>query len=263
MRHALSSLGLLGLLMLVPPVMAQAAPHCEPGEPVAFVLGFAALQARLGDSMGQPLECEHANAENGDALQQTSTGLAFYRKSTNTPTFTTGFEHWALTAFGMVYWTGESIDPPEAGLLHAPTQQPSAPAAAPSGPPPTVTRVVEMTNVERQKAGLQPLALNPSLLQAAESYAGVMAASSCFGHECGPVRSFSDRAAAAGYTGWIALAENVAAGYPSPEQVMSGWMNSSGHRANILNPRLTEIGVGQAAGGSMGFYWVQVFGARR
>jgi hypothetical protein len=45
-------------------------------------------------------------------LQETSTGLAFYRASTNTPTFTDGFQHWALTAFGLVNWTGAAIDPP-------------------------------------------------------------------------------------------------------------------------------------------------------
>ena len=73
---------------------------------------FAQLKARLGDKMGDPIECEHTNVDNGDSLMQTTTGLAFYRKATNTPTFTNGFEHWALTAQGLVYWTGDSIDPP-------------------------------------------------------------------------------------------------------------------------------------------------------
>jgi hypothetical protein len=68
--------------------------------------------ALLGDSMGQPLECEHANPANGDSLQRTTTGLAFYRQATNTPTFTTGGEHWALTSDGLQHWTGTNIDPP-------------------------------------------------------------------------------------------------------------------------------------------------------
>jgi O-glycosyl hydrolase len=86
--------------------------YCPDGQAPRFVAGFLALRDAIGEGMGQPLECEHANPENGDALQKTTTGLAFYRKSTNTPTFTNGWDHWALTPDGLVYWTGESIDPP-------------------------------------------------------------------------------------------------------------------------------------------------------
>ncbi len=95
-----------------PPPPGGEAPYCESGKSPEFVFGFAALKAAVGDPMGTPLECEHTNPENGDALQQTTTGLSFYRKSTNTPTFTNGFEHWALTPNGLVYWVGDSIDPP-------------------------------------------------------------------------------------------------------------------------------------------------------
>jgi hypothetical protein len=91
---------------------AASAPYCAPGQQPTFVLGFAELRQRVGDAMGQPLECEHTNPENGDALQQTSTGLAYYRKATNSPTFTDGWRHWALTAGGLAYWEGESAEPP-------------------------------------------------------------------------------------------------------------------------------------------------------
>lgn len=87
------------------------APFCAVGQVPAFVFGFAALSELLGPTMGQPTECEHTEAATGDAQQQTTQGLSFYRKSINTPTFTNGFEHWALTADGLVYWTGESIEP--------------------------------------------------------------------------------------------------------------------------------------------------------
>ena len=76
------------------------------------MFGFAFLKSLLGDVMGDPLECEHANPENGDTLQQTTTGLSFYRKSTNTATFTDGWSHWAWTTHGLVTWTGDAIDPP-------------------------------------------------------------------------------------------------------------------------------------------------------
>ena len=108
----------------------------------SFVLGFAALKDQLGDIMGDPLECEHANPQNGDSLQQTTTGLAFYRKSTNTPTFTDGYQHWALTPDGLVTWYGDSVDPPNADGSIAPpppAAAPSAPAPAqPVSPPPPI-----------------------------------------------------------------------------------------------------------------------------
>lgn len=94
------------------PASAQSAPYCQSGQAPTFVLGFATLKRQLADVMGEPIECEHANPENGDALQQTTTGLAFYRRATNTPTFTNGFDHWGLTDAGLVYWTGDAIDPP-------------------------------------------------------------------------------------------------------------------------------------------------------
>jgi uncharacterized protein YkwD len=64
---------------------------------------------------------------------------------------------------------------------------------------------------------------------------------------------------AAGYTYRMA-AENIAAGHRSPADVVKGWMNSPGHRANILNCGFTQIGVGYATGGTHGTYWTQNFG---
>jgi len=99
---------LIGLLLAVLPNVAFAAvaPFCGPGQAPHYQFGFQALSDNLGAAMGQPTECEHANADNGDTLQHTTKGLAFYRYSTNTPTFTTGYEHFALTSIGPVRWTG-------------------------------------------------------------------------------------------------------------------------------------------------------------
>ena len=102
---------------------AGAAPHCSPGQQPEFVFGFAHLKTLLGDKMGDPIECEHANPENGDTLQNTTTGLAFYRKSTNTPTFTNGWDHWAWTIGGLVYWTGSAVDPPGSAAPDSPSAQ--------------------------------------------------------------------------------------------------------------------------------------------
>jgi uncharacterized protein YkwD len=119
-----------------------------------------------------------------------------------------------------------------------------------------------LTNTERAKAGLGPLTLNSQLTQAAQRYSEVLASDACFAHTCGPVPDMIQRDAQAGYAGWSAVGENIAAGYPSPEDVVAGWMASPGHRANILNPDYRELGVGLASGGKYGAYWAQEFGAR-
>lgn len=129
-RVLLASL-LLAVGVLALPAAASAAPYCAPGQEPEFVLGFAFMKSQLGDIMGEPLECEHANPDNGDTLQQTTTGLSFYRKSTNTPTFTDGWQHWGWTAEGLVFWTGDSIDPPD--------EAHGAPEVVPSDPTPTPT----------------------------------------------------------------------------------------------------------------------------
>jgi hypothetical protein len=84
---------------------------CAPGNRPEFAYGFAALKEVVGEKMGEPASCERYGPE-GDALQQTTTGLARYRKASNTPTFTSGTEHWALTEHGVVHWTGGGLDPP-------------------------------------------------------------------------------------------------------------------------------------------------------
>jgi uncharacterized protein YkwD len=126
-----------------------------------------------------------------------------------------------------------------------------------------VARVLELTNVERQKVGAPPLLVSAELNVAAQSYSDVLARTGCFEHTCGPVPDMAARIGQSGYRGWTALAENIAWGYPSPEAVIAGWMGSAGHRQNMLNPRYREIGVGLAVTGNQnGTYWTQDFGAR-
>lgn len=142
------------------PAASQSNLFCGSDQSPAFVLGFADLRARVGDAMGEPIECEHSNAENGDSLQRTTHGLSFYRKSTNTPTFTDGFNHWALTVDGLVGWTGSSVDPPgvlvpTANPTLSPTQPPMptaveatpepAATAAPATAPPTLVATLAPT----------------------------------------------------------------------------------------------------------------------
>jgi len=96
------------------PPPASFGAFCAPGIAPDFSSGFAILRSAIGDSMGAAMSCEFGDPQgSGDVLQATSTGLAFYRVSTNTPTFTDGWNHWGLTGDGVVYWTGGSIDPPQ------------------------------------------------------------------------------------------------------------------------------------------------------
>jgi hypothetical protein len=108
---------LVAVLVLVPAqsVAAQTAQGCQSGQTPQFTFGFADLKGQIGDAMGDPVTCEFADPKGtGDIQQRTTTGLAFWRKSTNTPTFTDGFDHWAQTPDGWVTWTGASVDPPTA-----------------------------------------------------------------------------------------------------------------------------------------------------
>ena len=98
--------------MPAPPAAPDFGAFCTPGAGPEFSFGFALLKSALGDPMGAALSCEHGDPlGSGDVLQETTTGLAFYRVSTNTPTFTDGWNHWGLTQNGIVYWIGGSIDP--------------------------------------------------------------------------------------------------------------------------------------------------------
>lgn len=77
------------------------------------MLGIGALHDRLGATMGVPIECEHINADNGDTIQHTTTGLAYYRPEINTPMFTDGQTHWALSGNQLLMWRSPSVEPPQ------------------------------------------------------------------------------------------------------------------------------------------------------
>lgn len=109
-------------------------------------------------------------------------------------------------------------------------------------------------------SGLAPLALNARLTEAAQAYAELMAEQNWFSHNSPDGTTPGARIAASGYRArtW---GENIAWGYTNPDAVMTGWMNSSGHRDNIMSANFTEIGIGYATSGNAA-YWVQDFGAQ-
>ncbi|MEU6214937.1 CAP domain-containing protein [Streptomyces sp. NPDC047023] len=131
-----------------------------------------------------------------------------------------------------------------------PTKEPTTP---PSGP---VEEVLSLVNQERAKAGCSAVSINAKLTTAAQKHSEDQAAHRNMSHTGSDGSDVGQRITRAGYQ-WSTYGENVAYGYSSPAQVMSGWMNSSGHRANILNCNFKEIGIGLAQPGN---YWTQVFG---
>jgi len=121
--------------------------------------------------------------------------------------------------------------------------------------------VVDLTNAERSRAGLSTLRTNSRLMQAAQLQADQMARLGRLDHVLSGATypRPEDRLAAVGYS-WQAYAENIAYGQRSPQEAVSSWMQSSGHRTNMLNPSLTEMGAGYARDTGGRAYWVQVFG---
>ncbi|MGY4927305.1 CAP domain-containing protein [Streptomyces sp. 900105755] len=124
----------------------------------------------------------------------------------------------------------------------------------------TRAEVADLTNRERTRAGLRPLAADPQLAAAAQAYSTDMATRDFYSHTSPEGTQPWDRAAAAG-SRRRTIGENIACSQRSAAEVVEGWMNSPGHRANILKPDFTHIGVGFAGGGRAGTYWTQLFGA--
>ncbi|MBV1820280.1 CAP domain-containing protein [Anaerosalibacter bizertensis] len=118
-------------------------------------------------------------------------------------------------------------------------------------------KVVELVNIERKKAGLSPLSYNEELSKVARIKSQDMADKNYFSHNSptykDPFTMMKNFGIKYGQAG-----ENIAKGYLSAESVMNGWMNSSGHRANILNSNFKKIGVGYVNKGGT-TYWTQMF----
>ncbi len=122
-----------------------------------------------------------------------------------------------------------------------------------------VQQVIELVNGVRREAALPLLRTSPRLMQIAGQYSEVLAAQGAIAH-MGPDGSGpGDRLTRGGYA-WAIYAENLAAGMSTAVEVVSGWLQSPAHRANLLDPRLTEVGVGWSHRandpGQFGDYWV-------
>ncbi|MCP4428900.1 MAG: hypothetical protein GY803_30825 [Chloroflexi bacterium] len=126
--------------------------------------------------------------------------------------------------------------------------------------------VIRLTNIERTSRGLYPLKRNLDLIDAARLHNQDMIDNNFTDHIGSDDSTPAERACRAGYTpyGWgdCYVGENIAWGYTTPSSVVQGWMNSQGHKDNILNPNYREIGVGHNVGGTYGNYWTMGLGAQ-
>lgn len=121
-----------------------------------------------------------------------------------------------------------------------------------------VRQVLDLVNQERAKNGVGKLTLSNELTHVANLKAQDMRDKNYFSHNSPtygtPFEMLQQFGVKYSYAG-----ENIAGGQKTPEAVMKDWLNSSGHRANILNKNYTELGVGYVKGGQYGTYWVQLF----
>lgn len=120
-------------------------------------------------------------------------------------------------------------------------------------------RVLDLVNVERARNGLGSVTYNRQLDAAAEGHNAQQARVQSMAHQGLGDADPGSRIAATGFA--KAWGENVATGQLSPEQVMSEWMASPGHRRNILDPNFTQLGVSYTTAGDGRTYWAQEFGA--
>ena len=113
------------------------------------------------------------------------------------------------------------------------------------------------------EAPVDPVIIDSALEQASRCHSLDMGVNDFLGHTGSDGNSFSERAYAAGYTGF-AMAENVAAGQSSPAAVVSSWMNSTGHCNNIMHSNADEMGIGYVSvpGSRYTRYWTMKFGSR-
>ncbi|KXG75475.1 SafA/ExsA family spore coat assembly protein [Thermotalea metallivorans] len=118
--------------------------------------------------------------------------------------------------------------------------------------------VIRLVNVERANNGLKPLKENWELSRVARYKSMDMRDQGYFSHTSPTYGSPFDMMKAFGIA-YSYAGENIAMGQRTPEEVMKGWMNSPGHRRNILSQNFTEIGVGYAANNKGNTYWTQMF----
>lgn len=197
-------------------------------------------------------------------IQQTNNGfVTIDQNSYSTGIPSSQFPHSKLVQNGQIwYYTFEP-----AGRQNSQTMNRSSSAIIPA-PGPTIRQtsvktainriaiqVIELTNNERRKNGLRPLIADKQLNQVAQTKTNEMNAKHYFSHTSPTYGSPFDMMRDFGIT-YRSAGENIAMGQSTAQQVVNAWMNSEGHRKNILSPNYSSIGVGFTYNGK---YWSQMF----
>jgi uncharacterized protein YkwD len=160
--------------------------------------------------------------------------------------------------------TPDPTDPPTTPTTRPPatTKPPTTSAPPPTGNAAFEAQVVTIVNTERAKAGCAAVTTDDRLTVAARAHSADMAARDYFSHTTPEGVDFATRITNAGYR-WSGAGENIAKGQRTPQDVMTSWMNSAGHKANILNCGFKNLGVGVAADAGGSLLWTQDFGSPR
>lgn len=149
-------------------------------------------------------------------------------------------------------------------LVSSPGSTPAGGTPLPANTETATAEVVRLTNQYRLKHGQRALVVSPKLTDAARLHAEQMAAYQRLEHNISGARypNLQSRLEAVRYA-YATAGENIAWNQPGADAVMNTWLNSTGHRANILNAEVTEIGVAVARSSNGEPYWIQVFGRPR
>jgi uncharacterized protein YkwD len=225
---------------------------------LAVALPAAGLPGHLASALGTAVRAA-AIVDDGPQVTDPDTVAAPISRLRTVPR--------AVVAAVPVSTTPPAADPATPAIRSA-DQTPAPRSAAPNTTDPTpkpkkkpaargpVGAVVAATNAERAEAGCDPVRLDSRLSAAAQGHASDMAANDYFSHTDQDGGDSSDRMHDAGFSG-SRTGENIAYGQETGAEVVATWMDSSGHRHNILNCAYDRIGVGYDARGD---YWVQDFG---
>ena len=129
---------------------------------------------------------------------------------------------------------------------------------------PQAHQLVRLTNGRRASQGLPPLKAASELMNSSQYHSNWMANHNCFSHNCPGEPDWVQRIINGGYVDYVLLGENIAAGYTSANGAVQAWMESPGHRANMLNPDFREAGGGYAYSAASDYlhYWTMDYGAR-
>ncbi|MBR1735811.1 MAG: hypothetical protein IJ736_02180 [Firmicutes bacterium] len=209
------------------------------------------------NSCSKTNSCSNANSSAQKITRIITRCSPTYTITLPTQKITTQTEQSTTQAQQSTTQTTQTQPTPQAQQPTTPTQQttPQTPQVSQNNSS-YAKQVLDLVNNERAKNGLSPLVLDNALSSVAQAKSEDMMNKNYFSHTSPTYGSPFDMMKQFGIS-YTYAGENIAKGQKTPEQVVNAWMNSEGHRANILNKNFTKMGLGYAASGST-TYWTQM-----